>query len=253
MGFREKNDNISKRLSMGLSLRVKIIVFFILSTVVAGIAYNATVHNRSNDKNIVEKVDNSKVENGDNMKSVIKGTNEENDKSEELRKIQEEKNRKLEDMYQTSYKMFGEKKYTDTIKLANKMIEEDPKFYKAYSIKGIALCYSSNFTEGMKNIDKSLELKSDFGYARFNKALAYELYGYYDDSLDWYDKALEVENYIWSYYGKASIYGRQGDIENAVKYLKIAINMSSDIKEIAREESDFNPVKSSKEFQLLLK
>lgn len=253
MGFRKKKNNLAERSLTRLSLRAKIIIFFILSAVAAGIAYNAAVQNRSNDKNIVEKVDNSKRDNDDNIQSVIKGTNEEEGKSEELRKIQEEKGRKLEEMYQTSYKVFGEKKYTDTIRLANQMISEDPSYYKAYSIKGIALCYSSNFTEGMKNIDKSLELKSNFGYARFNKALAYELYGYYDDSLEWYNKALEVENYIWSYYGKASIYGRKGDVENAVKYLEIAIGISSDIKEIAREESDFNPIKSSKEFQALLK
>ena len=105
----------------------------------------------------------------------------------------------------------------------------------------------------MKNIDKSLQLNSDFGYARFNKALAYELYGNYEEALNWYDKALKVENYIWSYYGKASIYGRRGDVSNTVRFLKIAVDMSPDIKEIAREEEDFNPVKDSREFQDVVK
>ncbi len=46
----------------------------------------------------------------------------------------------------------------------------------------------------MKNIDKSLDIKPDYGYARFNKALAYELYERFDEALKWYDKALDIEN-----------------------------------------------------------
>lgn len=251
MGFRDNKNKFSKSLSTKISLRFKIIILLSLSVIVVGIAYKTAVDNRLNNKSVIEKVDNMKNSNG-STQSFIKDIDEQS-KSKEIKKLEEEKNKKLEEMYQESYKMFGAKRYVDTIKLADQIIGDDSKFYKAYNIKGIALCYSDNFNEGMKNIDRSLELKSDFGYARFNKALAYELYGYYDDSLKWYDKALEVENYIWSYYGKASIYGRKGDVQNTIKYLKTAIDMSSDIKEIAREESDFNPVKNSKEFQKLIK
>mgnify|MGYP000025621333 FL=1 len=104
----------------------------------------------------------------------------------------------------------------------------------------------------MKDIDKALDLNSEFGYARFNKALNYELYGEYDNALTWYDKALEVEDYVWSYYGKASIYGRRGDVENTIKYLKIAISMDSSVKDEAKTESDFDNVRNSKEFQDLI-
>ena len=123
---------------------------------------------------------------------------------------------------------------------------------KEYS-KTIALCYSSNYEEGMKNIDEALKLNPDFGYARFNKALAYELYGKYDEALYWYDKDLEIEKYVWSYYGKASIYGRRGDVSNTVKFLKMAVDISPDIKSIARDEKDFDPVKNSREFQEVIK
>ncbi|MEL7598044.1 MAG: hypothetical protein AAGU01_07565, partial [Clostridiaceae bacterium] len=103
--------------------------------------------------------------------------------------------------------------------------------------------------EGIKAIDKALEINPGYGYGRFNKGLAYELYRHYDEALMWYDKALEVENYIWSYYGKASIYGRRGDIENTVKYLKIAIDMDASVKKLAKEERDFDNVRESKSFK----
>ncbi|MPN00484.1 hypothetical protein SDC9_147679 [bioreactor metagenome] len=105
----------------------------------------------------------------------------------------------------------------------------------------------------MKNINKALEISPNYGYALFNKALTYELYDKYDEALKWYDKNLEVENYIWSYYGKASIYGRKGDVKNTVKYLKIAIEMDKVVKEEARVERDFDNVRQSKEFQELIK
>lgn len=132
------------------------------------------------------------------------------------------------------------------------MIQESPDFYKAYNLKGIALCYSGDFKNGMANIDKSLSMKPDFGYALFNKGLAYELYGYYDKALSWYNKDLQIENYVWTYYGISSIYGRRGDVSNTIKYLKIAISLNPGIKEMAKTEKDFNNVKKLEEFQSLI-
>ena len=105
----------------------------------------------------------------------------------------------------------------------------------------------------MQQIDQSLKLKPDYGYARFNKALANELYRNYDEAIKWYKKDLEVEKFEWSYYGIASIYGRKGDIENTIKYLKLAIDINPNIKNAAKNEEDFDNVQDSMEFQQLLK
>ncbi|MBV7276758.1 hypothetical protein JMF89_04485 [Clostridiaceae bacterium UIB06] len=232
------------------SLRTRLIIFCVLSMIAVGLVYKAYLDNRNDAKSIIEKQNISK---SNNQTTIITKDENKQDANVEAKKIQEEKNKRLEEKYEQSSKLFSDKKYKDTINIANDIIKEDENFYKAYNIKGIALCYSGNYEEGMKNIDKSLQLKPDFGYGRFNKALAYELNGNYDDALSWYDKDLEVENYVWSYYGKASIYGRRGDVANTTKYLKIAIDMAPEIKKNASEEADFNPVKESKEFQDLIK
>lgn len=159
----------------------------------------------------------------------------------------------LESEYSKAYAAFFDHKYEEAIEISDKIINKDPNFFKSYNIKGISLCFSHNFEEGMKNIDKALNLNPNFGYGRFNKALAYELYGHYEEALNWYDKALEVENYVWSHYGKASIYGRLGDASNAVKNLKIAIDMQESVKEEAKKEKDFDNVRSNKDFVELLK
>ncbi|WP_196008065.1 tetratricopeptide repeat protein [Clostridium tyrobutyricum] len=217
------------------SLKTKSIIFLILSIIVIIIAVNKIIYNRKYNYN--------------NMNAQI--VKENSSTKSNLKYYENEKSKKLNQKYKEAENMFRNKQYSNCIKKADEIIIEDKNFYKAYNIKGIALSYSGNFEKGMENIDKSIELNSNYGYAKFNKALAYELYGKYDEALLWYDKDLSIEKYVWSYYGKASIYGRRGDITNTVKYLKIALDMSPEIKDIAKDEKDFDPVKNSKEFQQL--
>jgi tetratricopeptide (TPR) repeat protein len=165
-----------------------------------------------------------------------------------------EKNIRLESKAQEGYDLFFDKKYDDAIAAEDAVIAEDPAFFKAYYIKGITQCYAGNYEGGSKNIDKALELNPDDYMARFNKALSLELYKHYDEALVWYQKALEVAKGQgeWSYYGIASIYGRRGNVADTVTYLKLAIDINPDIREEAKSESDFNPVKNSKEFKQLI-
>ncbi|WP_243108706.1 tetratricopeptide repeat protein [Clostridium rectalis] len=216
-----------------LPVKTKVIIFICLSV----IGIYSILRNEINNKNKYNLPNTS-------MKSV------EEDKKDN---IEDKKIKKLDDIYSKAYKAFFDNKYNEAIKYAQESIKIDNNFYKGYNIKGIAMCFNGDFDEGMKNIDKSLSIKPDYGYARFNKALAYELYEKFDEALKWYDKNLEIENYIWSYYGKASIYGRRGDAVNAVKYLKTAINMDKTVKEEAKKEKDFDPIRQNKAFQELIK
>jgi tetratricopeptide (TPR) repeat protein len=176
---------------------------------------------------------------------------EQSQKAEDAQKIAESE-KQLEAKYQEGYNAFASKEYSTAIQIEDEIIQKNPTFYKAYNVKGIAQCFSNNFEGGMANIDKSLQLKPDYGYALFNKGLAYELYGHYDDAIKWYNKDLEVEEYVWSYYGISSIYGRRGDVANTVKYLKLALDIDPVVKDVAKTEKDFNNVRNSKEFQALI-
>ncbi len=159
---------------------------------------------------------------------------------------------RLQEMYQQGYAAFFQHKYADAIGLENAVLAQDSGSAQAYNVKGIAQCYAGQFSAGMANIDKALAINPDYGYARFNKALAYELYGQYANALNWYNRDLQIENYVWSYYGIAAIYGRKADVANTVKYLKLAINLDPEVKQVARTEADFAPVHNSSLFQALL-
>lgn len=184
-----------------------------------------------------------------NQKRIVMNISEDKDTSNKDSDNISEREREL---YNSAYTIFFSGDYEEAIKKGDELIKEFPYSYMGYNIRGIAEAYSGNFDGGMSDIDKSLSIKPDYGYARFNKALTYELYSQFDDALVWYDKALEVEDYVWSYYGIASIYGRRGDVKNTVEYLKKAIDLDSAVKEEAKTEADFDPVRNSQEFKNLI-
>lgn len=232
------------KLSINRKVSFALLIVCLLSLTACKKSPNAS-NNRTNDKsNTITNDTNNKIGSKANSENTLSVTEKE-------KKFKELQNA-LETKYSDAHAAFFNHKYEEAIKISNEIIMQDNSFYKAYNIKGITLCFSNNFQEGMENIDKSLNINPNFGYARFNKALAYELYGNYDDALKWYDKALEVENYIWSYYGKASIYGRLGDVENTTEYLKIAIDMDANVKNEAKKEKDFDKVRNSPEFKRLV-
>jgi tetratricopeptide (TPR) repeat protein len=169
----------------------------------------------------------------------------------------------IDQLYQQGYQYYNEELYQKAINLEDRVIQEDPTYYPAYTIRGIALCYygyfnggsmkNQDFDKGMKDIDSALALKPDYSLALFNKALAYELYSQYDTALYWYDRTIAVDpKSVWSYYGKAAIYGRRGDVADTVKYLKQAIDLNPEVKQDARGEKDFDNVRNSPEFQGLV-
>ena len=193
------------------------------------------------------------------QQAIIEEQRLENERLEkEEERIRQERKEEEDRLYDQAYGLFFSNKYKESIEVSNELITKFPESYRGYNIRGIAKAFNGSFDEGMSDINKSLEIKPDYGYALFNKALNYELYNKLDDALDWYDKALAVEEYMWSYYGKASIYGRRGDAENTVKYLKKAIEVAAKenndqaLKDDAKTEHDFDPVRGNKEFNQLI-
>lgn len=168
-------------------------------------------------------------------------------------------NEEEENLYNDTLNTFYQENYSGTIEKANAIIAKFPDSYKAYNIRGFAKAFSKGFEDGMKDIDKALTIKPNYGYGLYTKAFNYELHEKFDDALVFYDKSLEVEEYMWTYYGKASIYGRRGDVVSTVANLKKAIEVEgakeneSGVKKEARTEKDFNPVRGNAEFEALIK
>lgn len=235
------------RISLPGNEKHKKILLIILVIISAGILIYEFINN---DKNRSSNLDNKKNEQfigvSDDSGSASYDSELSEDKSSHI-------SEKENDMYNAAYTAFFSNDYSGSISKADELIKEFPESYMGYNIKGIAEAYNGDFNSGMSDIDKSLSINLDYGYGRFNKALTYELYGQLDNALEWYNKALEIEDYVWTYYGISSIYGRRGDVSNTVKYLKKAIDIDEAVKEEAKTEADFDPVRNSQEFNNLIK
>lgn len=254
------------RIKLPGSSKFKKIILFILIIILVGVLVKTAIENKKYEENQNKVLQEREAE--DKRLAEEKGLAEKKRLAEE-KKVSEEttvevanKSEETEEeksLYEDAFNTFHLGEYSTAIYKSDLIIEQFQNSYKAYNIRGIAKAYNGSFEEGMKDIDKSLEIKSDYGYARFNKALNYELYSDFNNALVWYDKALEVEEYLWSYYGKASIYGRRGDIQNTCIYLQKALeiakkeNIEDQVKEKAKEEVDFNPVREDEGFKELLK
>lgn len=232
-----------------LKVRVVILGVFCIFAIII-LIYNA----KSNYGNHKE-VNNIRNKNNNVQSNATIKANEDKIAQDKKKEELDSKRKQLDALCEKGYNDFGAKKYSQAINEVNQVLAEDPNNYRAHAVKGIALCYlgSGTYDEGIQEIDKSLQIEPNYGYGTFNKALALELYGHYDEALMWYDKDLQIENRVWSYYGKASIYGRKGDVANTVANLKKAIDMQSNVKDVARTEEDFANVRNSLEFQQIIK
>ena len=239
------------RISLPGKAKNKRIILFILILISIGILIYEFINNTKN-KNTNKDINNISNEQligaSEKNNDFITESQNENIKNNEVQDISERER----ELYNNAYTTFFSGDYAMAINKANELVEEFPNSYMGYNIRGIAKAYDGDFDGGMSDINKSLDMNSDYGYGRFNKALTYELYHQFDDSLKWYNKALEVEEYVWTYYGIASIYGRRGDVNRTIEYLTKAINMDSAVKEEAKNESDFDPVRNSLEFKNLI-
>lgn len=87
--------------------------------------------------------------------------------------------------------------------------------YKYYLDNGIFDIQNGRFQSGIDNINKSLELKSDWEIPYFYRAVAYQALEDFDEAILDYTKALQLNDKMTdAYYNRAKILLSRKDIEN---------------------------------------
>ncbi|TGE32320.1 tetratricopeptide repeat protein [Desulfosporosinus sp. Sb-LF] len=156
--------------------------------------------------------------------------------------------------YEQGLKLYYQRQFPEALRLLNQALVIDPQCYEALNAKGATLAFQGNYDQGLALIQQALNLNPSFVYGNFNLGLVNELAGRWDAAVSAYQKALQLDNRdTWSYYGIASIYGRLGKIDKVLEYLQPAIALDPDVKEVARGEHDFAPVREDPRFQALVK
>ncbi len=157
-------------------------------------------------------------------------------------------------LYEQGLTLYYQRQFPEALDLFNQALQIDTLCYEALNAKGATLAFQGYHDQGLALIQQALDLNPSFVYANFNLGLAYELAGRWDESIAAYEKAIQLDNRdTWSYYGIASIYGRQGNVDKVLDYLTLAIALDTDVKEVARNEHDFAPVRKDPRFRTLVK
>lgn len=162
-----------------------------------------------------------------------------------------------EALFEKGLSAYQQFQYDQAISLYDQALAKDKANYKALSGKGIALAMRGNgvnqkdVRQGISLIRQALELAPDYVPSFYDLALALKIDKQYDESITWFQKVIDNEpDNTWSYYGIATIYGDQGNTEQAVSYLKKAAAIDKEnVKEAARSQSHFDRIRSTRAFQ----
>jgi len=166
--------------------------------------------------------------------------------------ISEETQQQSLSLYDQGLKLYYDRQFDSALTLFNEALSLNPDSYQALNGKGATYAFLGRYDEGIDLINQALVLKPDFVYGHFNLGLANELAGRWDTAITAYHSAIDLDSKdVWSYYGIASIYGRQGNVDQTVAYLQQAIALQPDVRDVAKDEKDFNPVKNDPRFQAL--
>ncbi|MDO5518463.1 MAG: hypothetical protein Q4F66_12990, partial [Clostridium sp.] len=165
------------------SYRVKKIILVILIIISIGVLAYEFIQNKNDKSNKSDYKQEEFIGDSSKNSGTSEVLNDDNTSDEKQAEDNTENlySEKEEALYNEAYNLFFSSKYEEAVKKADELVNEFPNNPKGYNIRGIAKSYDGNYDEGLKDINKSLEIYPDYGYALFNKALTYELYGNMDE------------------------------------------------------------------------
>jgi tetratricopeptide (TPR) repeat protein len=128
-----------------------------------------------------------------------------------------------------------------------------PDFYEALNNKGTALADLGQKEAAIACYDAALAIQPDFHEALNNKGLALADLGQKEAAIACYDAALAIKpDYHQALYNKACCYALQGDVDNATQCLQAAIDLDPKYREMAKTDTDFDPIRGDERFRALV-
>jgi tetratricopeptide (TPR) repeat protein len=142
----------------------------------------------------------------------------------------------------------------EAIAAYDKALAIKPDKHEAWNNRGVALRQIGRNEEAIAAYDKALAIKPDLHEAWNNRGIALGQIGRTEEAIAAFDKALAIKPDDHEViYNKACIYALQQQIDLALQYLQQAIQLKSEYyREMARTDSDFDPIRDNARFQALI-
>jgi tetratricopeptide (TPR) repeat protein len=116
------------------------------------------------------------------------------------------------------------KVWHDRVTLFGDVIENYPRYYPAYDIRGLERSKRGDLAGAMEDFDEAIRLNPDFARAYNNRGNARSDLGDRRRALEDYDRALELApEFALAHYNRGYVAGELGDIEGAIQSMSLAI------------------------------
>ena len=138
------------------------------------------------------------------------------------------------------------------IKHYTSALEIDPENAEIHDNLGNAFIRKGKIDEAVRQYQEALSIQPDFIRALFNLAKAYSIKGEYGKVISACNKVIELQPNISSaYYHIASAYARQNKIDDAIDWLKRAVNRGYDKWDFIRNDKDLESIRNTSYYRKL--
>jgi len=143
--------------------------------------------------------------------------------------------------------------YEDALHEADAALGIDDASYTATYLKGMALIPLQRFPEAEAALGAAIELEPERGEAFVHLAYVHRRTVSLEKAIETIHKAIEKKpDMPLAIYNLACYYAVKGDAEEALRYLRRAVNIESQMREIAREDEDFASLQTNDEFRRIV-
>ena len=145
------------------------------------------------------------------------------------------------------------RRYEEAIESFDQALKIEPDNHVVFWFKGFTLHILGCYRDAIANFDQALKLKLDLYEAWLFKGISLNLLGNYGEALLSYDQAIQLKPANADvYYRKACCYGLQRQVGEAISHLQYAIKLDAEYREMAKTDTDFDPIRHHPHFRALI-
>jgi tetratricopeptide (TPR) repeat protein len=149
--------------------------------------------------------------------------------------------------------LLEQQKYQEALKCYNNAISIDPSFQEALNDIGVCFDNLDLLNEALEIFDKIIEINPLNKLAFYNKGAVFIKLKQFDKTNTIIDKLLELDaNYARAYFLRACLKSVQNEKLEAIKELKLALNLNKNLLSDAKKDPDLENIRESKEFKDLI-
>jgi tetratricopeptide (TPR) repeat protein len=126
----------------------------------------------------------------------------------------------------TAHRLFGQKRYTDSVREYSKAIEMDPKNAKAYYWRGIAYIKQKETPRGLSDMKQAVALDPKNARAHEYLGWLYGSMGRYAKATSHFTRVIELKpRYGKGYFQRGAAYFKRGDAKRGMKDMEKACGL----------------------------